>query len=113
MTVYAVIGSRGFNDYALLKKELDKLKITKIISGGAKGADTLALRYAKENKIPIIEFKPEYEKYGIKAPLVRNKTIIEKSEAVITFWDGKSRGTAYTINYAKKNNKQVNIIRVS
>jgi hypothetical protein len=44
----AVIGSRRFNDYALLQQTLDTYTISQIISGGAKGADTLAEQYAKE-----------------------------------------------------------------
>ena len=46
----AVIGSRSFNDYSLLKKVMNKYaeKATTIISGGAKGADTLAEKYAQE-----------------------------------------------------------------
>lgn len=38
----AVVGSRSFNDYKMLSKELNKYDITTIVSGGAIGADTLA-----------------------------------------------------------------------
>ena len=55
---YSVIGSREFEDYDLLEKTLDKHFIYQIVSGGAKGADTLAARYANENNIPLIEFIP-------------------------------------------------------
>lgn len=112
MTKYAVVGSRDFNDYSLLERELDNLNITQIISGGARGTDTLASRYAHEKRIPLVEFKPDYQKHGRGAPLVRNRTIVDKSEAVIAFWDKQSRGTAYTIDYAKKNNKPVKIVKI-
>lgn len=53
MSVFGVIGSRTFTDYDLVKKELDNYVISKIVSGGAKGADRLAEKYAHENNIPV------------------------------------------------------------
>ena len=47
----AVIGSRGFDDYERLKKVLDTLPITTIVSGGASGADSLSEKYADEKGI--------------------------------------------------------------
>ena len=44
-----------------------------------------------------------------KAPLIRNKEIVEIADYIISFWDGKSRGTKFTIDYAKKLNKKVKI----
>ena len=107
----AVIGSRSFNDYELMKSVLSGFDIDSIISGGAVGADALGKRYSAENGIEIIEYLPEYDKYGRGAPLVRNKQIVNESDFVIAFWDGKSRGTKYTCDYAKKQGKQVNVIR--
>lgn len=100
-----VIGSRAFNDYNLCKKALDKVikklsnKHEKIVfvSGGALGADTLAKKYAKDNSIKIIEFIPDWDKYGKAAGFIRNKDIVNKSDLLIAFWDGKSRGTLNSI----------------
>ena len=83
-----------------------------IISGGAIGVDTLARQYAEQNKITIIEFLPEYSKYGRKAPLLRNIQIVENCDSVIAFWDGKSHGTKFTIDYAKKLGKIFKIIKI-
>lgn len=55
------------------------------------------------------EFLPEYEKYGRRAPLVRNDLIIDYADAVIAFWDGKSKGTKYVIDRCKKVNKDIKI----
>ncbi len=56
----AVIGSRNFNDYSLVKHYLDKIHsiqpITCIVSGGAKGADTYGEQWGKENNIETIVF---------------------------------------------------------
>jgi len=45
--------------------------------------------------------KTDYDKYGRSAPLNRNITIIENSDLVLAFWDGKSRGTKFVIDYCK------------
>jgi hypothetical protein len=106
----AVVGSRGFNDFEKLEKELNKYEIDEIISGGAKGADALSEKYAKKHNIPIKIFKPDWRKYKRGAGLVRNKQIVENADVVIAFWDGASKGTKFTIDYAKKPNKMVVIV---
>lgn len=79
-----------------------------IVSGGVKDADTYAREFAHKHNLKLIEFLPEYDKYGRTAPLVRNKLIVE--ECLIAFWDGKSRGTKYTIDYAKQQGKPIKIV---
>ena len=106
----AVIGSRTFEDNALLAAVLDKYDITRIISGGARGADLLAEQYAQRKGLPSLVFKPDYDKFGRSAPLVRNQQIVDAAEQIIAFWDGKSRGTAHSLEYARKKGKPVHII---
>lgn len=106
----AVIGSRGFNDFERLEKELDQLAISEIISGGAKGADSLARKYAEMRGIPIVEHLPQYNEFGRGAPLVRNKLIIQDCDQVIAFHDGKSRGTLHSISLAEKAQKPVKTV---
>ena len=81
-----------------------------IVSGGAKGVDTYAREFAQKHNLKLIEFLPEYEKYGRKAPLVRNKLIVEECDCLIAFWDGSSRGTKYTIDYAHQLGKPIKIV---
>ena len=107
---FAIIGSRSFKDYELMKSILIKYSIGEIVSGGAKGADTLAERFADEYKIKKVIFKSDYIKYEKKAPLVRNRQIVDYADKVVAFWDGESKGTKYTINYAKEKGKQINVI---
>ena len=73
-----------------------------IVSGGAKGADTYAKEYALKNGIPIIEFLPDYKKYGRKAPLIRNMQIVDNCDFLLAFWNGTSPGTKFTVDYAGK-----------
>lgn len=106
----AIIGSRNIKNINL-KEYITNAD--EIVSGGARGVDALAAEYAKQNGIKLTEFLPEYNKYGKGAPLIRNKQIVNYSDKIIAFWDGKSRGTAYTINYAKSINKAHQIIMLS
>lgn len=81
-----------------------------IVSGGAKGADTYAREYAMKNNIPLIEFLPYYRKYGRKAPLLRNLQIVDNCDFLLAFWDGISRGTKFTIDYAERKGVPIKIV---
>jgi len=106
----AVIGGRKFDDYERLKKVLNQFNITRIISGGANGADKLSERYATEKNIQTEIYLPDWDLFGKKAGFLRNTTIIENSEVVIAFWDGKSRGTRDSIGKANKLKKDTFIV---
>lgn len=80
----AIVGSRTITDIDL-SKYIPK-EATEIVSGGAKGIDTLARNYAIENNLKLTEFLPEYEKYARFAPLKRNETIVKYSDMVYIFW---------------------------
>ncbi|MGL5189759.1 MAG: DUF2493 domain-containing protein [Paraclostridium sp.] len=107
-----ICGGRDFNNKLLFEKSIDGLINANdiIISGGAKGADALAETYAKHNNLETKIFLPQYNLWGKIAPLIRNSEMIKECDQVLAFWDGKSRGTKYTIDNANKNNKKVDII---
>lgn len=103
----AVIGSRG-----LVVDDLEKYlprETTEIISGGARGVDACARKYALQHGLKLTEYLPEYNKYGRSAPLKRNITIIENADLVLAFWDGASRGTKYVIDNCEKRNIPIKI----
>ena len=104
----AVVGSRNLK----IENLGDYLPAgtTEIVSGGARGIDTCAREYAKAHGLKLPEILPDYERYGNGAPLRRNLEISGYADAVLAFWDGKSRGTAYTIKKAQDTDKPVRII---
>ena len=55
---------------------------TEIVSGGARGVDTLAEHWADQNNIPKVIFKPDYKRHGRAAPIKRNVLIVEAADLV-------------------------------
>ncbi|MGQ5176980.1 DUF2493 domain-containing protein [Bacillus halotolerans] len=111
-----VAGGRDFNDYELLRRKLDsalrnrqKEKII-IVSGKARGADSLGERYAREKGYEISEHPADWDKFGKAAGYIRNKEMAEEADALMAFWDGKSRGTKHMIDLAKKNGLRTSIV---
>lgn len=105
-----IVGSRSIKTFDLspyVSKEVDT-----IISGGANGVDTLAEEYADKNRISKLIMRPAYARYGRGAPLKRNEEMVKLADAVLVIWDGKSRGTKYTADFAKKEGKEVTVVTV-
>lgn len=104
----AIVGSRN-----LRIDNLDKYlpsNTTEIVSGGAKGVDQSAREYAIGQGVRLIEFLPDYHRYGRVAPIKRNLQIVEYADAVIAFWDGESKGTKSVIEYCNKISKSVTVV---
>ncbi|MBQ9964929.1 MAG: DUF2493 domain-containing protein [Clostridia bacterium] len=105
----AVVGSRTIQTVPL-EKFLPP-QCTEIVSGGARGVDTVAERYAKEHGIKLTVFYPNYERYGKAAPLKRNDQIAEYADMVYAFWDGVSRGTLHTVRQCRALGKPYRVFR--
>ena len=104
-----IVGYRNFTDYVSLKAAVLKVlqewnieltNVKYIVSGGAIGTDILAEKFAKEFNIPTLIYKPEYNLYHGKAPLLRNTTIVENLTHLIAFPSVNGKGTQDTIKKA-------------
>lgn len=73
----AVVGSRSFKNYDYLSWVLDGLRIRRgdftLVSGGARGADTLAKKYADEHKIESIIIEPDWDDLSNPDAVVKRK----------------------------------------
>lgn len=103
----AVAGSRTVREIGL--DEVIPKYCTEIVSGGARGVDSEAAAWARSHDIPLVEFLPDYKRYGRAAPIKRNEAIAKYADELIAFWDGQSKGTESTINFFKKAGKKVTI----
>ena len=122
MTDYRVIiaGSRSINDYVLLREQClsilqEKMRTHRvvIVSGHARGADSLGERFAKEFSIPFELHPAKWRLLGKAAGMVRNAEMAKCSDALIAFWDGESRGTRHMISFARKRGLEVSVINTT
>ncbi|MCI6831754.1 MAG: hypothetical protein MR896_06665 [Clostridiales bacterium] len=107
----AIIGSRSVQ----LEEEQDVLpylpeNTTGIVSGGAEGADQIAEHIAEFLHVPLTVFRPDYARFQRRAPLERNRDIVQHADYVIALWDGSSRGTAHAIEQCIKEYKPVRVL---
>lgn len=112
-----VAGCRYYDNYTEAKFFIEKclLEIGNendfiFVSGGCKGADQLAERFAKEKDFTIKRFLPKWKEYGRAAGPKRNMEMAEFGDLIICFWDNKSKGTKSMIECAKKLNKPIKIM---
>lgn len=113
MFLVIVAGGRDFNNYEYLKRKLDTVlrrydaDDVAIVSGNAKGADALGERYSKERKMRCDLFPASWDVHGKSAGYKRNEDMAEYADALVAFWDGKSKGTRHMIQLAHKHGLQV------
>ena len=116
MSRIVVFGSRDFNNYKLLETKLNyylqgiKDEII-IVSGTARGADTLGELYAKNHGYQVEKYPAHWEEYGKKAGMIRNRLMAGHSDYAVGFWDGKSRGTKGMIDICKELNVPLRVVR--
>ena len=85
-----IVGSRSIIDYDLSAHIPEGVEL--IISGGAKGIDTLAEQYADAHGIEKLIVRPQYDRFGRAAPIKRNEEMVGLCDAVLAIWDGESQG---------------------
>ena len=104
-----IVGSRSITDFDLspyIPEDVDT-----VISGGAGGIDSLAEQYADLHRLSKYIIRPRYDLYGRAAPLKRNEQVVDIADAVLVIWDGCSKGTQYTLKYAKKMSKPITLVK--
>ena len=110
-----IAGSRSFNDYERLCKECDMVlggygtEEIEIVSGTARGADSLGEKYAKQRGFKIKRFPADWDNYGKSAGYRRNSCMAEYADALIIFWNGESKGSKHMIDLARLNGLKIKI----
>ena len=103
----AIVGSRTFKDYNAMHAFIEEMLATMessiieaVVWGGARGADSLAERYAQERGLKMIVFPAQWKKYGRRAGFIRNVNVIRECDVCSAFWDGESHGTKHETSNA-------------
>ena len=109
-----IAGSRDITDYDILLKAIKEcpFQITEVISGRARGVDTLGEKYAEECGLKLHLFPADWKKYRNAAGPIRNAQMAEVADAVLCVWDGKSPGTKDMMNQAKKRGLPLYVFKV-
>ena len=93
-----VTGGRDYSDFQALRIVLDQIHkehpVTLLIHGGARGADTLAGRWAESNGVPTAVYRAQWKEHGKAAGPIRNQLMLTEGrpDAYLAFPGG--RGTA-------------------
>ena len=113
-----IAGTRDFSDYQFLRQKCDAILSSKrqdsnivIISGTARGADRLGEQYARERGYKIERYPADWDNDGHAAGPIRNARMADNADALIAFWDGRSRGTKNMIETAKVKGLAVRVIK--
>lgn len=125
-----IAGGRDYADFERMSKVCTRLLIgagvKEFVSGEAPGADQLGERFARESKIAITPFPAAWddiegrpvEEIGEKggrhywklAGYARNEQMAQYADALIAFWDMKSKGTGDMISRARRHGLSVIIV---
>lgn len=111
-----IAGGRDFNNYELLRQKMDSVLRNRqdeeiiIVSGKARGADALGERYADERGYRVSEHPADWDRFGKAAGYIRNKEMAKEADALVAFWDGKSRGTKHMIDLAREHGLKISIV---
>lgn len=106
-----IAGSRTITDYSMV---IDGVRnsgylIEEVVSGKARGPDTLGERWANQNNVPVTEFPADWKTYPKAAGPIRNAQMGKYADAAIILWDGQSKGTRHMIEVMKRLKKPVHI----
>jgi len=107
----AFVGSRDYPDMDEVRGMVQAYKDCEVVSGGARGVDSVAVEEATRLGCPTKVFPADWDTHGKRAGAVRNQQIVDYSDMVVAFWDGKSKGTVITVDMARRAGKDCVVIQ--
>lgn len=107
----AIVGSRTYPELWRVVEYIRSLPAdTVIVSGGARGVDSVAESAARKFGLSLRVFLADWNQFGKSAGYRRNVDIVNMADKVVAFWDGKSKGTQHSMNLAKTMHKELEVI---
>lgn len=90
-----IAGTRTVTDYSVVCRAVESsgFDISMVVSGGARGVDTLGERWAREHGAHFIRMPADWGRHGKSAGMKRNREMARYADGLVAIWDGRSRGT--------------------
>lgn len=79
-----------------------KQVVTSVITGGAEGVDAAGAAWARDYRVPVRVYHADWKRYGPAAGPIRNRKMASIADALLLIWDGRSRGSASMLDFARK-----------
>lgn len=110
-----IAGSRTITDYKIVEKAIidSGFIISCVISGCAKGVDTLGEYWAINNNIRIIRYPANWNKNGKMAGYMRNIEMADIADALIVIIENNSRGSSHMAVIARDRGLLVHEVRIN
>lgn len=113
-----IAGGRDFKNEPLLIQSVNDLMNEQslenhefeVISGGAKGADSMGRQLAEGNRLVLHLYPAQWDRFGKSAGYLRNEQMADIADYLLAFWDGKSKGTKHMIDIAERLNIPTTVI---
>lgn len=118
-----IIGSRTITDPETVFTHIDRfikeqcIGTPVLMSGGAKGVDSLVKKFAKTRGYDFIEFLPYHlidkeVEFSSRYFFARNRQMVQNADKVLALWDGVSTGTLHAIRYSQKMEVPIMVIKI-
>ena len=82
-------------DIKNLDEILEKYPHSVWLHGGASGFDTQVNDFAKSHNITTKIVKPDYDRFGKPAPLIRDREMVKMCTMVVALYDGRMNGGTF------------------
>ena len=107
----AIVGSPDYSDLWQVVVYVRRLpRDTTVISGAAKGVETVVAEVARLCGLEFIKYLPNWDKHGSAAGMFQSEQIVDHCDRLVAFWDGASKGTKESIDRARAAGKPVEVI---
>lgn len=110
-----VAGSRNIQFTDEVQRVLDHYllndRVTSIISGMARGIDSYAASWARQNGVHLIERPANWKDHPFDAGFRRNQVMAIEGDMLLALWDGKSTGTVDMMKRMRRQKKPVIVVK--
>ena len=104
-----IAGPRYVTDFGIVKQAIEAsgFNITQVVSGGARGVDTLGEIWARANGIKFVRFPADWNKHGKSAGPIRNQEMAKYADALVVIIFPNSKGSTNMFHVGNRNGLKI------